>query len=110
MRRGRGRGGRSTPYDPSRSDRASRSGSQGVVEEAATQEEEEPVAGAPAAPGKLPPLGKENLKRRDMKLPPETEKLTGCDEDQRRLSETDWMAPKKRGGSPRGAPLFHIHA
>ena len=63
MRRGRGRGGRSTPYDPSRSDRASRSGSQGVVEEAATQEEEEPVAGAPAAPGKLPPLGKKDLKR-----------------------------------------------
>ena len=63
MRRGRGRSGRSAPYDPSRSDRASRSGSQGVVEEAATQEEEEPVAGAPAAPGKLPPLGKKDLKR-----------------------------------------------
>ena len=33
------------------------------VEEAATEEQEEPVAGAAAAPGKLPALGKEDLVR-----------------------------------------------
>ena len=63
MRGARGRGGRSAPYDDTRSDRASRSSAQGAVQEAATQEEEEPVAGAAAAPGKLPPLGKEDLTR-----------------------------------------------
>ena len=64
MRGGRGRGGgRSAPYDSSRRDRASRSASQGAVEEAATEEEAQPPAEAAAAPGKLPPLGKEDLKR-----------------------------------------------
>ena len=61
-RGGRG-GGRSAPYDSSRSDRASRSASQGAVEEAATEEAAQPPAEAAAAPGKLPPLGKEDLKR-----------------------------------------------
>ena len=63
MRGGRGSGGRSAPYDSSRRDRASRSASQGAVQEAATEEEEEPVAGPATALGKLPPLGKEDLKR-----------------------------------------------
>ena len=63
MRGARGRGGRSAPHKPARRDRASRSASQVPVEEAATEEQEEPVAGAAAAPGKLPPLGKEDLVR-----------------------------------------------
>ena len=61
-RGGRG-GGRSAPYDSPRRDRASRSASQGAVEEAATEEAAQPPAEAAAAPGKLPPLGKEDLKR-----------------------------------------------
>ena len=63
MRGARGRGGRSAPHKPARRDRASRSASQVPVEEAATEEQEEPVAGAAAAPGKLPALGKEDLVR-----------------------------------------------
>ena len=63
MTAARGGDGRSAPHDHSRRDRASLSSAQGAVQKAATEEEEEPVAGAPAAPGKMPPLGKEDLKR-----------------------------------------------
>lgn len=63
MRGGRGRGGRSLPYDATRRTRASGSGRQDVVEEAATEDVLEPVAEPASAPGKMPPLGKEDLLR-----------------------------------------------
>lgn len=62
-RAGRARGGRTAPYETERRDRASRSGTQGAVEEAPTEVAHEPADEAAAAPGKLPPLGKEDLKR-----------------------------------------------
>ena len=64
MSKGKGRGrGRGAPNDPARRERASRSGVQGVVQEAATAEVLEAGAAADSAPGKLPALGKEELPR-----------------------------------------------